>query len=81
MPEDRRHVAIGVEHHRGDTSVSARPAPQMRARGRKAIISGNKRPDQCGPAKRVVQEGGAREVPAVLLVHEQRRPGDRERER
>ena len=80
-PKIGRDVAVAVEQHRHDDERrrEARTRRRSRARTERLQERERRRADD-EPAERVVEERGAREEPAVLLVDEQRRSRDEEAE-
>ena len=63
------------------TITAANAACSAAERGRNASASGASAADDERPADQMVEERRPREEPRVLLVHDERRPGDDERER
>src|SRR5919197_6676451 len=80
VAEDRRHVAVAEEADRKDDEDERKPRLQRRGARPHGSEQWEDRATDKRPADHVMEERGARVEPAVLLVDQERRPGDDERE-
>ena len=81
VPEDRRDVAVAIQHHREDHERQRKPGRAATLRTRTDARASGKTRRRADPAQQVVQERRALEEPRVLLVDEERDAGDGERRR